>query len=130
VRFEPATPSCSIRVRATPWSTFPGEQVEEAILEEIPDVTYEDIGGLAKEIEDIRDAVELPFLYAELFEEHKLKPPKGILLYGPPGCGKSAHRQGGGELAGPAGRGEDGADRRALLLPQHQGPGTAEQVRR
>ena len=68
---------------------LPREQVEEAILEEIPDITYEDIGGLAKQIEEIRDAVELPFLYAELFEEHRLKPPKGVLLYGPPGCGKT-----------------------------------------
>src|SRR5947207_6464729 len=68
---------------------LPKEQVEEAILEEIPDITYEDIGGLAKQIEEIRDAVELPFLYAELFEEHRLKPPKGVLLYGPPGCGKT-----------------------------------------
>jgi proteasome-associated ATPase len=68
---------------------LPREEVEEAILEEIPDITYDDIGGLSSQIEDIRDAVELPFLYAELFEEHKLKPPKGVLLYGPPGCGKT-----------------------------------------
>jgi proteasome-associated ATPase len=68
---------------------LPKEQVEEAILEEIPNISYEDIGGLSSQIEDIRDAVELPFLYAELFHEHKLKPPKGVLLYGPPGCGKT-----------------------------------------
>jgi proteasome-associated ATPase len=68
---------------------LPKEEVEEVILEEIPDITYEDIGGLGAQIEDIRDAVELPFLYAELFEEHQLQPPKGVLLYGPPGCGKT-----------------------------------------
>jgi proteasome-associated ATPase len=68
---------------------LPKEQVEELVLEEVPDVSYDDIGGLEKQIEAIRDAVELPFLYAELFSEHELKPPKGVLLYGPPGCGKT-----------------------------------------
>jgi proteasome-associated ATPase len=68
---------------------LPKEEVEEVILEEIPDITYDDIGGLNSQIEDIRDAVELPFLYAELFVEHQLQPPKGVLLYGPPGCGKT-----------------------------------------
>jgi proteasome-associated ATPase len=68
---------------------LPKEQVEELVLEEIPDVDYDDIGGLEGQIEAIRDAVELPFLYAELFHEHELEPPKGVLLYGPPGCGKT-----------------------------------------
>jgi proteasome-associated ATPase len=64
-------------------------EVEELILEEVPDISYEDIGGLDDQIEQIRDAVELPFLYGDLFREHELEPPKGILLYGPPGCGKT-----------------------------------------
>ena len=68
---------------------LPKEEVEELVLEEIPDVSYEDIGGLEGQIEAIRDAVELPFLYAELFQEHRLEAPKGVLLYGPPGCGKT-----------------------------------------
>jgi proteasome-associated ATPase len=67
---------------------LPREEVEELVLEEIPDITYEDIGGLEGQIEAIRDAVELPFLYAELFQEHQLEAPKGVLLYGPLGCGK------------------------------------------
>ncbi|HXF71555.1 MAG TPA: proteasome ATPase [Actinomycetota bacterium] len=68
---------------------LPREEVEELVLEEIPDVSYDDIGGLQAQIEAIRDAVELPFLYAELFQEHELEAPKGVLLYGPPGCGKT-----------------------------------------
>jgi proteasome-associated ATPase len=68
---------------------LPKPEVEELILEEVPDISYEDIGGLDNQIEEIQDAVELPYLYADLFREHKLDPPKGILLYGPPGCGKT-----------------------------------------
>jgi proteasome-associated ATPase len=68
---------------------IPKSEVEELILEEVPDIDYTDIGGLASQIEAIRDAVELPFLHADLFREHQLRPPKGILLYGPPGCGKT-----------------------------------------
>ncbi|MCI0527626.1 MAG: proteasome ATPase [Nitrospira sp.] len=68
---------------------LPKSEVEELVLEEVPDVTYQDIGGLDEQIEQIKDAVELPFLHPELFAEHRLLPPKGILLYGPPGCGKT-----------------------------------------
>ena len=68
---------------------IPRAEVEDLILEEVPDITYADIGGLAGQIEQIRDAVELPYLHPELFREHHLRPPKGVLLYGPPGCGKT-----------------------------------------
>ncbi|HEY2167149.1 MAG TPA: proteasome ATPase [Jatrophihabitantaceae bacterium] len=71
------------------YERIPKSEVEELILEEVPDIDYTDIGGLGRQIEAIRDAVELPFLHAELFREHQLRPPKGILLYGPPGCGKT-----------------------------------------
>ncbi|UOE21585.1 proteasome ATPase [Thermobifida halotolerans] len=71
------------------YERIPKSEVEELILEEVPDISYTDIGGLAGQIELIRDAVELPYLYKELFYEHKLRPPKGVLLYGPPGCGKT-----------------------------------------
>jgi proteasome-associated ATPase len=68
---------------------LPRPEVEELILEEVPDIGYDDIGGLDEQIEMIQDAVELPYLYGDLFHEHELPPPKGILLYGPPGCGKT-----------------------------------------
>ncbi|MGH9189210.1 MAG: proteasome ATPase [Acidimicrobiales bacterium] len=68
---------------------LPRPEVEELVLEEVPDISYEDVGGLDAQIEAITDAVELPFLHRDLFVEHKLPAPKGILLYGPPGCGKT-----------------------------------------
>jgi proteasome-associated ATPase len=68
---------------------IPRAEVEELVLEDVPDVSYESIGGLASQIEQIRDAVELPYLHAELFKSYRLRPPKGVLLYGPPGCGKT-----------------------------------------
>ncbi len=71
------------------YERIPKAEVEELILEEVPDIAYEDIGGLGGQIDQIRDAVELPYLHPELFKEHKLRPPKGVLLYGPPGCGKT-----------------------------------------
>ena len=71
------------------YERVPKSEVEELVLEEVPDIDYTLIGGLAGQIEQIRDAVELPYLHPDLFLEHQLRPPKGVLLYGPPGCGKT-----------------------------------------
>ncbi|MFF7635398.1 proteasome ATPase [Kitasatospora sp. NPDC008050] len=71
------------------YEVVPKSEVEELVLEEVPDIDYRQIGGLSNQIEQIRDAVELPYLHADLFKEYELRPPKGVLLYGPPGCGKT-----------------------------------------
>ncbi|MEY9941776.1 proteasome ATPase [Streptacidiphilus sp. MAP5-3] len=71
------------------YEVVPKSEVEELVLEEVPDTDYDRIGGLGQQIEQIRDAVELPYLHADLFKEFELRPPKGVLLYGPPGCGKT-----------------------------------------
>ena len=68
---------------------LPKQEIEDLLLEEVPNIGYADIGGLDTQIEAIRDAIELPYLYPKEYEEFNLSPPKGVLLYGPPGCGKT-----------------------------------------
>ena len=98
---------------------IPRAEVEDLVLEEVPDIDYSDIGGLGPQIEAIRDAVELPFLHPDLFREHGLKPPKGVLLYGPPGCGKTLIAKAVARslaLTAAKARGEDGDEARSYFL--------------
>ena len=92
-------------------------EIEELVLEEVPDVTYAEIGGLENQIETIRDAVELPYLYKERFRDYDLPPPKGVLLYGPPGCGKTLIAKAvANSLARAVGEKEGDADVRSYFL--------------
>ena len=108
---------------------LPRPEVEELVLEEVPDVSYDDVGGLDEQIEMIKDAVELPYLYGDLFKEHDLQPPKGILLYGPPGCGKTLIAK---AVANSLAKrvAEKTGNTSALVLLEHQGPRAPQQVRR
>jgi len=107
---------------------LPRPEVEDLVLEEVPDIAYTDIGGLDEQIDQIADAVELPFLHQDLFAEHKLPAPKGILLYGPPGCGKTLIAKAVANSLAKKVATVSGDEKE--LLPQHQGPRAAQQVRR
>ena len=109
---------------------LPRPEVEELVLEEVPDISYEDVGGLDDQIEAIMDAVELPFVHRELFERVRAAAAQGDPAVRPSRVRQDADRQGGRQLAGQEGVRGDGAGRRQVVLPQHQGPGAAEQVRR
>ena len=108
---------------------IPRPEVEELVLEEVPDVTYDDVGGLDDQIDAIKDAVELPYLYSEMFHEHELQPPEGHPALRPAGLRQDAHRQGGRQLARAACERAHRRHHRPVVLPQHQGPRAPQQVR-
>ncbi len=131
VRFAGQVTSSGVRVGDTltidsrsgfVFEVIPKAEIQDLVLEEVPDVGYDDIGGLGPQIGAIRDAVEMPFAHPELYAEHGLKAPKGILLYGPPGCGKTliakavAHSLAAAARAKSSAAGTDGADERAFFL--------------
>ena len=107
---------------------LPKLESEELVLEEVPDITYADVGGLDTQIEAITDAVELPYMHRELFAKYSLPAPKGILLYGPPGCGKTLIAKAVANSLGEEGGREDRQRQRAVVLLEHQGPRAPEQV--
>ncbi len=101
---------------------LPRPEVEDLLLEEVPDISYADIGGLDDQIEQIADAVELPFLYQDLFAEHRLPAPEGDPALRPARLRQDAHRQGGRQQPRQEGRRHDGRGQGPQLLHQHQGP--------
>ena len=111
------------------FEVIPKSEVEELVLEEVPDIDYEDIGGLSSQIGLIRDAVELPYLHPDLFREHQLAAPKGDLAVRPTRMRQNTHRQGGGKLPCQEGGGAHRARRGTVVLPQHQRARVAQQVR-
>ena len=129
-RCVPATACCSTPASNLALERLPRPEVEELILEEVPDISYDDIGGLDVQIEQITDAVELPFVHAELFQRYDLPAPKGILLYGPARVRQDADREGGRQHARQAGRRGLRRPGGPQLLPQRQGSRAAQQVRR
>lgn len=88
-------------------AVLPGRDDNDLVLEEVPDVSFDDIGGLETQIGQIRDAVELPFLHHDLFARYGLTPPRGVLLYGPPGNGKTMIAK---AVAHALAQGADGGD--------------------